>query len=499
MENNFKLSENKKNYIKKLYFSLFHETHSLDKYIKDILGPSKNIDNLTTGDDYQIINDNLYNVNISEKQRANLQKIDPLYLSKLNLSNNITYKEYRNIIQHPEMSTFKFYRIPPMKTFFVTDYSTDYEIGYTFENKNLDSLLKYIKFYDLLVFDFDIELETKEELLTNIKEILPIDMKYSIYETFNGYHVFVTSMRLNHKNNQLIELSRKYKSDQWYTLYSYHYGYSIRLSKKSNRDEKYITRYVCDYGNGTSLEYCLNLINLINDNIELKCFTIDQLNENIVKNNTFYSEYIYNTNIIGRKYYLEKDRVPYTSSAKDYIINKYGKTYESIYIISNNFKTFMNKPHRLLVNHSDYFIAVDLTTLMICIYYKNLMVIDIDFSEDLKNIDEIISFCTKKQIETKDSYIIYSTTNGAHIFVTNRDFIYNSKESVDYMIEHKCDFNYVNFVYNVGWALRLSSKNKEDSFYKLVSKIGDCFEKENLVNIHVELSNKLIDKYKKII
>jgi len=186
---------------------------------------------------------------------------------------------------------------------------------------------------------------------------------------------------------------------------------------------------------------------------------------------------------------LEPQRIRYNREFKEYLIDKYGKTFKTINLLDKIFTGDINKPHRCLFSADNYFIAIDLIKNMYCIYYRDLMVIDIDYDQTIKNIDDVINLCKSKTY--RDSYIIYSTSNGAHIFVVNREFEHNSVETIEYMLNFGCDFNYVLITYMVGWCIRLNKKHKDDQMYKYVCSINETNGKRKaLVDIHIEASNK---------
>jgi len=514
---NYPMSFNKK----KLIIALFIKNHfcgnkpddvilrnELNKFISKILGIHKNINNLTLND-YSII-DILKNTTLINKDQIDFMKsngIDKQKIIKiLNKDKNyedITNHEFENIIRNPNISMFKIVKgNNPIKNFIVTKYSTDYEIGYTFlTNTTRDSLIKYIKFYDLLIFDYDLNSENNDKLvlLNKIKENLPHKYSYKIYETYNGYHVFFMSFPCLHNSDKTINFSYKVGSDPWYITYSKFFGYSIRISPKKNRNEEYVHKFICDYGDGIMHEKCKNMINIMEktilepieldtDNICLDTYKkIKPLNDLDTYDNP-YSRFLKKTCIISINN-MEKHRVNYISDFCNYIVELYGKNFEIIEILNKFFKNNLMKPHRFIHYENDYFIALDLIVNMYCIYYSKLMVIDIDYNDSLKNINDIILMVKNKQKVTKDSYIIYSTTNGAHVFVTNRKFKHSSEETIEYMLNFNADFTHIMMTYNIGWCIRLNKKKIDEKMYQFVEEIGNDYTYRGLVDAHIYFCN----------
>jgi hypothetical protein len=122
------------------------------------------------------------------------------------------------------------------------------------------------------------------------------------------------------------------------------------------------------------------------------------------------------------------------------------------------------------------------------------MVIDIDFSEDkIKNLQEVVNLCEEKHRSTGDSYILYLTNNGVHVFVSNKKYDHRLKETIDYMIDFGVDFNYAAMTYVVGWCIRLNKKHKDDNMYTYVCDIGNDFSRRCLVDLHIDYSTKYED------
>ncbi len=501
---------------KKLIIALYYHfdpsnnIKNLNKYIQTALSDkTKTINNLSFKD--------IHIIDIL-KNESKINEYQIKYLSeKLSISqlesfvgkkfiSDITIAEFDNITKSPTISPYRYYNdIVLTKTCIVTGYSPDYETGYVYQNKNKESLFEYIKFYDLLLFDYDISLgETKETLLNKIKNVLPETLSFKIYETYNGYHVFLMSYPIHHSSEDIIHLSKKFLSDNWYTLYSRFHGYSIRISPKSGRNEiEEVNKYICDIGSGNMHKKCLDMIEIFEqfkNKSAYRTYNNDDISKIVHKNAInltastdkleYFGYFLKQTNVYNYSNIVEPNKVKYSRDFKKYLIDLYGKSYETIVVVSKLFKSNIMKPHKYIYSDAEYFIALDIFVNMYCIYYFDLLVIDIDFDEVISNLDDVIQLVNTKHNETGDSYIVYSTNKGVHIFVSNRHFQHQSKETIDYMLNFNADVNHTLMTYCIGWCIRLNKKTPDDKMYKHVYSIGENHSRKHLVDLHIEYSDK---------
>lgn len=117
-----------------------------------------------------------------------------------------------------------------------------YEIGYQYSNYGKDQKLYYIKFFDMMMLDYDGETNTLEYIKTLIKKY---DYSYRIYKTYNGYHIFITSEYLRYNNYQF--LMRKFCCDEYYCKFTFKYGYKVRLNPKIDREEEIVATFIESY------------------------------------------------------------------------------------------------------------------------------------------------------------------------------------------------------------------------------------------------------------
>lgn len=142
---------------------------------------------------------------------------------------------------------------------FPIESTSDYEYGYQTSDLCENHKMYYLKFYNLLTLDYDgINYNQLIEILRPYKE----DHLFRIYQTYNGYHVFIISATYEHKDYLTVEFMKSLKCDLFYILFSYNNGYKIRLSKKIGRNEKYVVKFIQEYGNGQRNTECDNLIKI---------------------------------------------------------------------------------------------------------------------------------------------------------------------------------------------------------------------------------------------
>lgn len=122
----------------------------------------------------------------------------------------------------------------------------DYEYGYQESSLCQDNKMYYLKFYDFMMLDYDNI--TYDELI-QILEPYAKSYLFAIYQTHNGYHVFLMSALYNHRTHNSTKLMTLFKCDYFYIMFSFKNGYKIRLSPKIGRNEECIFKFLTLYGN----------------------------------------------------------------------------------------------------------------------------------------------------------------------------------------------------------------------------------------------------------
>lgn len=183
------------------------------------------------------------------------------------------------------------------------------------------------------------------------------------------------------------------------------------------------------------------------------------------------------------------------------------ETSEDIIKNAGYFISGIKREQELLNTNINYYVAVDKLTNTIYICFRNLLMIDIDLNKTPENLeinDEyIINYFSKR----KESFRIYKSINGYHVFCTSKKFKYRSKESLDFMLENMCDKYYCVYSYLRGYCVRLNrkfdeveeekKKNKkkpDHKIYKLLAIINKNNELPEQKK-KLELIDRLLQKY----
>jgi len=365
----------------------------------------------------------------------------------------------------------------------IIEYSENYEYGVQ-ESKCCESgKMFYVKFYDMLVLDYDnIEYDKLMSYLIPFKE----KYLFRIYKTYRGFHVFLISDIMRYNDKFSLDLALSLNSDKMYIIYSKYNGYNVRLTPKIGYNEKITHRFVTDYGSGIINESIKPLL------ILFKKLNKEQYNKNI-ENDVFYGSFVnlVNSSIDSLGYYNDYGFVKY--------LIKNEKTNEKITVsfvkdISKYFIRYVSKSQRLLYTNKNLYVAVDTCTNLHYICYKNVLMVDLDNKKKIndKIFYENILLSLKKK---NDSFRIYKSTNGYHVFVTNRYFEYNSDETIQYLIDLGCDINYIICVYLRGFCVRMNKKTVFDKMYKHIIDINESNNDESiisLINLHCHYFERIV-------
>lgn len=177
---------------------------------------------------------------------------------------------HRQITNYDELNYGQVQLLLGYKRRFKTQYTDhpitvdiDYEYGWQESSLCENSKMYYLKFYELLMLDYDdITYDQLIEILTPFSK----NHYFEIHQTHNGYHVFLMSELLNHRNSKAQELMIALKTDHYYMMFCYVNGYKIRLSKKLGRDEEFISRFVSTVGDPAKLNSeCQKLVEIFRD------------------------------------------------------------------------------------------------------------------------------------------------------------------------------------------------------------------------------------------
>ncbi len=188
---------------------------------------------------------------------------DKYSLDTINKMLNKNYKDYHNL----KLSDFlllmksrnKFSLVPIDHPIICEE---EYEYGWQESEYCVDKKMFYLKFYSLLMIDYDSEkLSDYDSLKKNLEKYCDY-YTFRIYQTFNGYHIFITSQNIYHKSEEANRIMKLLGGDIYYSLFSNKYGYKIRLSKKLGRNETYIAKYIEKIGHKEEDKQLITLLKI---------------------------------------------------------------------------------------------------------------------------------------------------------------------------------------------------------------------------------------------
>ncbi len=165
--------------------------------------------------------------------------------------NNMTQHEAELILKGPKK--FRLYTCErPIKS------EEEWEYGFQVSNLFKDNKMYYLKFYNMMMLDYDNI--TYEDLISHISQYK--NLRFRIYRTYKGFHVFIISHQLKYNSSNSQLLAQKLVSDIYYNLFSFKTGFKIRLSKKMNREEEYISKFMDEIGSNKIDPLCSYLITI---------------------------------------------------------------------------------------------------------------------------------------------------------------------------------------------------------------------------------------------
>ena len=197
--------------------------------------------------------------NISIKTINDILNTDYKYYYELTIGNfnRISFK-FPNI--NLEFVINKFQIIPKD---FILEYTTEWEYGYQISEKCINDKLYYLKFYNLVMIDFDNkDYEKINILMKNFIELIDKKAVFYVYETENGYHIYLMSKLIDHLHPSLPMFLKFFQCDPYYIVFTVKNGFKIRLSLKKNTT--FVEKFVECVGNKDNIDQkCLKFIDLI--------------------------------------------------------------------------------------------------------------------------------------------------------------------------------------------------------------------------------------------
>lgn len=154
----------------------------------------------------------------------------------------------------------------------------------------------------------------------------------------------------------------------------------------------------------------------------------------------------------------------------------------------------------LIKTRGDYYIARDILTNTVYICFKDLLTIDIDIDIDV-DVDENVDINSDEKImdyfsKLSETFRIYKTPRGYHIYCTSKRFAYRDKDTISYMLNNFCDKYYCVYSYIRGFSTRLNNKfnSRGEIVYEYIGKTNGE-EDSKLVKLVNLMESKTV-KYK---
>lgn len=122
----------------------------------------------------------------------------------------------------------------------IKESSKDYLIGKQIHlNQKDKNILDVIILKDVMMIDYD------NQDYKKLKQVLKKQpYTFWVYETHKGYHCYCMSATFDHREFASIQYMYKLGCDQIYISFTKTFGYVVRLSKKKNRKERFVEKFV---------------------------------------------------------------------------------------------------------------------------------------------------------------------------------------------------------------------------------------------------------------
>lgn len=202
----------------------------------------------------------------------------------------------------------------------------------------------------------------------------------------------------------------------------------------------------------------------------------------------------YENDIIKQEF--EVDESMKDTGFRKFIIQENGQTPSTIHMMKNSLATTIKKPQRCIMDHPDFYVGIDLYTNTYYICYRDLLMVDLDESDEGKMNTLVDGYLNKHPGCVID---IYKTRKGYHLFLLDRPRDYKDDTSLQTMLDLGCDFYYTIYTALRGWSVRLNRKQNERiacPLYEYVGRrgCGGAVDKrlEGLVNIHIKLCEQFL-------
>ena len=98
-------------------------------------------------------------------------------------------------------------------------------------------------------------------------------------------------------------------------------------------------------------------------------------------------------------------------------------------------------------------------SLSVICFFK-LLVLDYDLSDEYDSKEKLLNFITSLLEKENETFLVYETHNGYHVYCVSNTFVHYNKNTIDFMQKLKCDPFYISFSAKIGFVVRLQKKEE---------------------------------------
>ena len=205
-------------------------------------------------------------------------------------------------------------------------------------------------------------------------------------------------------------------------------------------------------------------------------------------NDTFYNTFL--KEIVQHTF--KEDRRIREPAFRKFLIEKRGRTIESLHLLRESLAITIQKPQRCLYDEMDWYLAIDTYTSTFYVCYRDLMMVDIDYGKGntYKTGDDVLAMLrTYAEAHPEVLMDVYASGKGVHVFLLHRPHDYHSDADLQVMLDMGCDFYYTIYTSLRGWSVRVNAKVGETHpIYTSLGHIGtgkSIGQLECLVKLHM--------------
>ena len=180
-----------------------------------------------------------YLKHILDSQSIQLSKFTNKDVNELNHKDIVEIFKILDIPMTPILNNYKY-------IIEYEDSQLNYIIGRQLHLKK-NTEMKLICFKDFVIIDWDIPKDTnKKEFLKELKiRLHNFPYTFYIYETYNGFHGYIMNQKMWFADWNTIKLLKELNCDEFYIGFTRKVGFVVRLNKKTDRNEEFIEKFVC--------------------------------------------------------------------------------------------------------------------------------------------------------------------------------------------------------------------------------------------------------------